>query len=493
MMEVFFMGIFRKNIEEIIDDYTEAGIQNDTLEFYQTAKEILNNQLSKTENVEKDLLKIQRKLEYETNNMDKINKKLKKLKEEHPVKTTIAKIPLIGKVPELVGAVGNLPVIRSIPFVRRLGEVGETERKYHELKMQLRLTKERSRIYRRNAKNLIPILKKYQNGIKVEESEIKSYAKSLKSNYKIDKPNIEISKLYKNKKEMLKRIYDANSMNYIEAYVNAIRKGGKTPDFPDGIQNSNDLAKAINESLVNGANGKTVKPLDVKPQTTTQSQPQTTTTTQSQPQQTTTQNQSQQTTTTQSQPQQTTTQSQPQQTTTQSQSQQTTTQSQPQQTTTANQPQQTTRKTKNEKPKSNKTTDNNTRSNSTFPPKGGPFVNTGISIDYVTKGYQLNGKDMKLDAMQTASYIGLLMEGKKPNEVISMIVKGEKIDEEIQRKGALEIKKMIEKYENFDPRGCINGAESSAYKVAKDYFNAKQKDDESKNQSREQSDEQQTQ
>ena len=468
------MGIFRKNIEEIIDDYTEAGIQNDTLEFYQTAKEILNNQLSKTENVEKDLLKIQRKLEYETNNMDKINKKLKKLKEEHPVKTTIAKIPLIGKVPELVGAVGNLPVIRSIPFVRRLGEVGETERKYHELKMQLRLTKERSRIYRRNAKNLIPILKKYQNGIKVEESEIKSYAKSLKSNYKIDKPNIEISKLYKNKKEMLKRIYDANSMNYIEAYVNAIRKGGKTPDFPDGIQNSNDLAKAINESLVNGANGKTVKPLDVKPQTTTPSQPQTTTT-QSQPQTTTT------------------TQSQPQQTTTQSQSQQTTTQSQPQQTTTANQPQQTTRKTKNEKPKSNKTTDNNTRSNSTFPPKGGPFVNTGISIDYVTKGYQLNGKDMKLDAMQTASYIGLLMEGKKPNEVISMIVKGEKIDEEIQRKGALEIKKMIEKYENFDPRGCINGAESSAYKVAKDYFNAKQKDDESKNQSREQSDEQQTQ
>ena len=450
------MGIFRKNIEEIIDDYTEAGIQNDTLEFYQTAKEILNNQLSKTENVEKDLLKIQRKLEYETNNMDKINKKLKKLKEEHPVKTTIAKIPLIGKVPELVGAVGNLPVIRSIPFVRRLGEVGETERKYHELKMQLRLTKERSRIYRRNAKNLIPILKKYQNGIKVEESEIKSYAKSLKSNYKIDKPNIEISKLYKNKKEMLKRIYDANSMNYIEAYVNAIRKGGKTPDFPDGIQNSNDLAKAINESLVNGANGKTVKPLDVKPQTTTPSQPQTTTT-----------------------------QSQPQTTTT--------TQSQPQQTTTANQPQQTTRKTKNEKPKSNKTTDNNTRSNSTFPPKGGPFVNTGISIDYVTKGYQLNGKDMKLDAMQTASYIGLLMEGKKPNEVISMIVKGEKIDEEIQRKGALEIKKMIEKYENFDPRGCINGAESSAYKVAKDYFNAKQKDDESKNQSREQSDEQQTQ
>ena len=469
------MGIFRKNIEEIIDDYTEAGIQNDTLEFYQTAKEILNNQLSKTENVEKDLLKIQRKLEYETNNMDKINKKLKKLKEEHPVKTTIAKIPLIGKVPELVGAVGNLPVIRSIPFVRRLGEVGETERKYHELKMQLRLTKERSRIYRRNAKNLIPILKKYQNGIKVEESEIKSYAKSLKSNYKIDKPNIEISKLYKNKKEMLKRIYDANSMNYIEAYVNAIRKGGKTPDFPDGIQNSNDLAKAINESLVNGANGKTVKPLDVKPQTTTPSQPQTTTT-QSQPQTTTT------------------TQSQPQQTTTQNQSQQTTTtQSQPQQTTTANQPQQTTRKTKNEKPKSNKTTDNNTRSNSTFPPKGGPFVNTGISIDYVTKGYQLNGKDMKLDAMQTASYIGLLMEGKKPNEVISMIVKGEKIDEEIQRKGALEIKKMIEKYENFDPRGCINGAESSAYKVAKDYFNAKQKDDESKNQSREQSDEQQTQ
>ena len=453
------MGIFRKNIEEIIDDYTEAGIQNDTLEFYQTAKEILNNQLSKTENVEKDLLKIQRKLEYETNNMDKINKKLKKLKEEHPVKTTIAKIPLIGKVPELVGAVGNLPVIRSIPFVRRLGEVGETERKYHELKMQLSLTKERSRIYRRNEKNLIPILKKYQNGIKVEESEIKSYAKSLKSNYKIDKPNIEISKLYKNKKEMLKRIYDANSMNYIEAYVNAIRKGVKTPDFPDGIQNPNDLAKAINESLVNRANGKTVNALNVKTQTTTQSQPQTTTT-QSQPQTTaTTQNQSQQTTTT-----------------------------------TQSQPQQTTRKTKNEKPKSNKTTDNNTRSNSTFPPKGGPFVNTGISVDYVTKRYRLNGKDMNLDAMQTASYIGLLMEGKKPNEVISMIVKGEKIDEEIQRKGALEIKEMIQKYESsFDPRECINGAELSAYNVAEDYFNAKQKDDESKNQSREQSDEQQTQ
>ena len=457
------MGIFRKNIEEIIDDYTEAGIQNDTLEFYQTAKEILNNQLSKTENVEKDLLKIQRKLEYETNNMDKINKKLKKLKEEHPVKTTIAKIPLIGKVPELVGAIGNLPVIRSIPFVRRLGEVGETERKYHELKMQLRLTKERSRIYRRNEKNLIPILKKYQNGIKVEESEIKSYAKSLKSNYKIDKPNIEISKLYKNKKEMLKRIYDANSMNYIEAYVNAIRKGEKTPDFPDGIQSPNDLAKAINGALVNRANGKTVKTLNVKTQTTTPSQPQTTT------------------------------QSQPQTTTTQNQSQQTTTQNQSQQTTTQSQPQQTTRKTKNEKPKSNKTTDNNTRSSSTFSTKGGPFANTRISIDYVTKGYQLNGKDMKLDAMQTASYIGLLMEGKKPNEVISMIVKGEKIEEEIQRKGALEIKKMIEKYENFDPRGCINGAELSAYKVAKDYFNAKQKDDESKNQSREQSDEQQTQ
>ena len=457
------MGIFRKNIEEIIDDYTEAGIQNDTLEFYQTAKEILNNQLSKTENVEKDLLKIQRKLEYETNNMDKINKKLKKLKEEHPVKTTIAKIPLIGKVPELVGAIGNLPVIRSIPFVRRLGEVGETERKYHELKMQLRLTKERSRIYRRNEKNLIPILKKYQNGIKVEESEIKSYAKSLKSNYKIDKPNIEISKLYKNKKEMLKRIYDANSMNYIEAYVNAIRKGEKTPDFPDGIQSPNDLAKAINGALVNRANGKTVKTLNVKTQTTTPSQPQTTT------------------------------QSQPQTTTTQNQSQQTITQNQSQQTTTQSQPQQTTRKTKNEKPKSNKTTDNNTRSSSTFSTKGGPFANTRISIDYVTKGYQLNGKDMKLDAMQTASYIGLLMEGKKPNEVISMIVKGEKIEEEIQRKGALEIKKMIEKYENFDPRGCINGAELSAYKVAKDYFNAKQKDDESKNQSREQSDEQQTQ
>ena len=466
------MGIFRKNIEEIIDDYTEAGIQNDTLEFYQTAKEILNNQLSKTENVEKDLLKIQRKLEYETNNMDKINKKLKKLKEEHPVKTTIAKIPLIGKVPELVGAIGNLPVIRSIPFVRRLGEVGETERKYHELKMQLRLTKERSRIYRRNEKNLIPILKKYQNGIKVEESEIKSYAKSLKSNYKIDKPNIEISKLYKNKKEMLKRIYDANSMNYIEAYVNAIRKGEKTPDFPDGIQSPNDLAKAINGALVNRANGKTVKTLNVKTQTTTPSQPQTTT---------------------QSQPQTTTTQNQSQQTITQNQSQQTTTQNQSQQTTTQSQPQQTTRKTKNEKPKSNKTTDNNTRSSSTFSTKGGPFANTRISIDYVTKGYQLNGKDMKLDAMQTASYIGLLMEGKKPNEVISMIVKGEKIEEEIQRKGALEIKKMIEKYENFDPRGCINGAELSAYKVAKDYFNAKQKDDESKNQSREQSDEQQTQ
>lgn len=257
------MEIFRKSMSEIENIYSDAKMSNETLEMYQMTKKIMEKGLKETDKLKNKLLEIQRKKDNKENECKNIKTEMKKMKKKHPIKSRLARIPLLGRIPELIGDIGQLPVIRSIPFVKELGEVGSVERKYHRLKAQLKQAKERKRIYERNEKDLAPVVTKYTKQNALDERDVERCAKAVRKCYKVDKPNIELSTLFEKKKDILEKAFDKKSMSYIQKYVEAIRSG-KECELPEGIEEQVDLVKKIKEGIRNKQRGIKVDELKVE-------------------------------------------------------------------------------------------------------------------------------------------------------------------------------------------------------------------------------------
>lgn len=257
------MGIFRKNMSEIENIYNDAKMSNETIEMYQMAKKIMEKGLKETDKLQSKLFEIQRKKDNKITECENIKQEMKRMRKKHPIKSNLARIPLIGRIPELIGNIGQLPVIRSIPFVKELGEVGSVERKYHRLKVQLKQAKERKRIYERNEKDLAPVVKRYTKQNALDERDVERCAKAVRKCYKIDKPNIEISTLFEKKKDMLEKVFDDKTMSYIQKYVEAIRSG-KECKLPKGIESSAELANKIKEGIRNKQRGIKVEATEEK-------------------------------------------------------------------------------------------------------------------------------------------------------------------------------------------------------------------------------------
>ena len=257
------MGIFRKSMSEIENIYNDAKMSNETIEMYQMAKKIMEKGLKETDKLQNKLFEIQRKKDHKITECENIKQEMKKMREKHPIKSNLARIPLIGRIPELIGNIGQLPVMRSIPFVKELGEVGSVERKYHRLKAQLKQAKERKRIYERNEKDLAPVVKKCTKQNALDERDVERCAKAVRKCYKIDKPNIEISTLFEKKKNMLEKAFDDKTMSYIQKYVEAIRSG-KECKLPKGIESPAELVNKIKEGIRNKQRGIKVEAIEVE-------------------------------------------------------------------------------------------------------------------------------------------------------------------------------------------------------------------------------------
>ena len=55
------MGRFRKTIEEIVQDYDDSKIKTDTVQFYKSAKNILEHKIEDADKLQKRLNKIEEK------------------------------------------------------------------------------------------------------------------------------------------------------------------------------------------------------------------------------------------------------------------------------------------------------------------------------------------------------------------------------------------------------------------------------------------------
>ncbi len=260
------MGRFRKTIEEIVQDYDDSKIKTDTVQFYKSAKNILEHKIEDADKLQKRLNKIEEKKTEEEILISSIEKRIGKVVKKHPVRTRFSRIPLVGRVPEIIGSFGNLPVIRRIPIVKELGEVGKYQRKYRSLRKQLALAKKRKKMLKNNAEDLKPVLEKYTRDAELNKRSVKKCEKTLRRTYNIEKSNIEISKLYEEKKALLKKAYDKNSMAYIKNYVEAIRRGDNPEKLPDDIASSKEMIKKLNKALADKERGKAVSELKVEDQ-----------------------------------------------------------------------------------------------------------------------------------------------------------------------------------------------------------------------------------
>lgn len=220
-----------KRVQEILQEYKNADITNESIQMYKEVKAIFEKEIKHTDKVERKYDE-QVKVETHYKKMQKSCKeKMEKMKEEHPVKTTLAYLPFIGRF-------------------------GETAKEYNRLRRKAKRIKVRLKMAKRNIKDLEPVCKKCQKQLKLNLKDLKACEKTLKRGYKLEKSNIELVGIFKNNESLLKRTYGDKSFKYIEEYVHKVRNGENDIELPRGIDNQKDLLKKIQSDLRKKVKGK---------------------------------------------------------------------------------------------------------------------------------------------------------------------------------------------------------------------------------------------
>lgn len=261
------MGIFAKifgikTIDEMEHSYKEAKMQSEALEIYQITKAAMEKGIEETDKLQSKLTEIQRKKDNKKTECDNIKEEMKAMRKKHKIKGLFSRIPFIGRIPEVIGNIGHLPVIRHLPGLKRIGDIGQFSRKYHRLKTQLQQARDRRRVYERNEKDLAPLVAAGTKQIEEDEKQVRSCIKSVRESYKLDKPDIELATMFETRKVILDKTFDKKSMKYITKYVRAIQKG-KEFELPEDIKTSEELLNKVKEGISNKRRGEDVEELKV--------------------------------------------------------------------------------------------------------------------------------------------------------------------------------------------------------------------------------------
>ena len=221
-------------ISEVMEEYKTSGVTNESIEMYKEVKKVLKGQMKYTDKVERKYDEQSEEKEYYEKKHEKCVKKMEKLKEDHPVKTKLALIPIVGRF-------------------------GKVAKEYNRLRRKAKRSKFRMNLASKNVKDLEPVCKKCKKELELTAKDLKRCEKALKRSYKADKSKIELSKMFIEKENILRRVYEKESFKTIEQYVEKIRSGEKKVKLPEGIDSTKDLLKKIKSDIKAKTKGKEVE------------------------------------------------------------------------------------------------------------------------------------------------------------------------------------------------------------------------------------------
>lgn len=221
-------------ISEVMEEYKTSGVTNESIEMYKEVKKVLKGQMKYTDKVERKYDEQSEEKEYYEKKHEKCVKKMEKLKEDHPVKTKLALIPIVGRF-------------------------GKVAKEYNRLRRKAKRSKFRMKLASKNMKDLEPVCKKCKKELELTAKDLKRCEKALKRSYKADKSKIELSKMFIEKENILRRVYEKESFKSIEQYVEKIRSGEKNVELPEGIDSTKDLLKKIKSDIKAKTKGKEVE------------------------------------------------------------------------------------------------------------------------------------------------------------------------------------------------------------------------------------------
>lgn len=225
--------LFRKSLYEIKSEYKEANMKNENFEMYHEVEKVLANKIERTDKVEKQYNRQERNKKYYEKRYENAKEEMKKLREKYPVRTLVARIPLIGRF-------------------------GKVAKEYNRLREKAKRCKTRAKIAKKTLKDLEPVCKKYNKEIKLTTKDLKRCERAIKRDYKIDKNNVEIAKMYKTQKDLLKMVYDKSTFNYIKEYVARVQNGERDIELPKSVESEKAFVKMMKKDIKNATKGKKV-------------------------------------------------------------------------------------------------------------------------------------------------------------------------------------------------------------------------------------------
>lgn len=226
-------------IPEIMGEYKTSGVTNESIEMYTEVKKVLKGQMNYTDKVERKYDEQSKEKDYYEHKHEKCIEKMENLKENYPVRTKLALIPIVGRF-------------------------GKVAKEYNRLRRKAKRSKFRMKLARKNMKDLEPVCEKCKKDLKLTAKDLKRCEKALKRSYKADKSKIELSKMFIEKENILRRVYEKESFKSIEQYVEKIRSGEKNVELPEGIDSTKDLLKKIKSDIKAKTKGKEVEQFGAK-------------------------------------------------------------------------------------------------------------------------------------------------------------------------------------------------------------------------------------
>lgn len=221
-------------ISEVMEEYKKSKITNESIEMYKEVMQVLKGKMKYTDKVERKYDEQSNEKEYYENKHKNCVDKMEKLKEDYPVKTKLALIPIVGRF-------------------------GNVAKEYNRLRRKAKRAKYRMKLAKKTMKDLEPVCKKCKKELKLTAKDLKRCEKALKRTYKADKSKIELSKMFIEKENILRRVYEKESFDCIKKYIERIRNGEKNVELPKGIDSQKDLLKKIKSDIKAKTKGKEIE------------------------------------------------------------------------------------------------------------------------------------------------------------------------------------------------------------------------------------------
>lgn len=219
---------------EVMEEYKRAGITNETIELYNALKKSESDKQKYADKVDKKYDKLSKEKEHYEEKLNNCIKKINELKENHHVKTKLALIPIVGRF-------------------------GKVAKEYNRLRRKAKRSKFRMKLAEKNLYELEPVCNECKKELKLTDKNLKKCKKALKRCYKADKSKIELSKMFIEKENILRRVYEKESFDCIKKYIERIRNGEKNVEMPKGIDSQKDLLKKIKSDIKAKTKGKEIE------------------------------------------------------------------------------------------------------------------------------------------------------------------------------------------------------------------------------------------